>query len=48
MQSQLAELCTIPIQFSAFDRTRDARFCCVLGLFGSRRSALVVLFSESR
>ena len=28
MQSQLAEPCTIPVQFSAFDRTSDAR--CLL------------------
>lgn len=33
MQSQLAELCTIPIQFSAFDRTSDARFSVKAGPF---------------
>jgi hypothetical protein len=37
MQSQLAERCTIPVQFSAFDRTSDARVFRFGLALGARR-----------
>ncbi len=46
MQSQLAELCTIPVQFSAFDRTSDARFFVNAPTQRSPRAALQPTRSE--